>query len=113
MTRAVDCPSCSQRIGISDPPEVQENVMLRQQVEELQKEPKIQTFIPNYQCKNGTCGQIHESPRYTTRPKGKCNNCDQFSPTKEGTCSWCKEKDSIEEIDKDELKNLGIRLPNE
>jgi len=47
----------------------------------------------------------------TTRPKGKCSNCDQFSPTKEGKCSWCQEKDSIEEIDKDDLENLGIRLP--
>ena len=37
---------------------------------------------------------------------------DQFSLEKEGTCPWCKETDSIEEIDKEDLENLGIRLPN-
>ena len=37
---------------------------------------------------------------------------DQFNPRKEGKCSWCNEKDSIEEIDKDDLENLGIRLPS-
>ena len=111
MTRAVNCPGCNQQIGLADPPEAQENIELRQQIEQLQKEPKIQSFIPNYQCKDGTCGHLHENPRYTTRPKGKCSNCDQFSPRKEGKCSWCNEKDSIEEIDKDDLENLGIRLP--
>jgi len=112
MTRAVTCPGCQQQIGLADPPEAQENIVLRQELEESKKIPKMQTFIPNFQCKDGTCGQLHENPRYTTRPKGKCNNCDQFSPTKEGKCSWCQEKDSIEEIDKDDLENLGIRLPN-
>jgi len=112
MTRAVTCPGCSQQIGIADPPEVQENNHLKQEIEELKKIPKVQSFIPNYQCKDGTCGQIHENPHYMNRPKGKCNNCDQFSSTKEGKCSWCKEEDSIEEIDKDDLEDLGIRLPN-
>ena len=112
MTRAVTCPGCSQQIGITDPPEVQENNHLKQEMEELKKIPKLQSFIPNYKCKDGTCGQIHENPRYTNRPKGKCNNCDQFSSIKEGKCSWCKEEDSIDEIDKDDLENLGIRLPN-
>ncbi len=111
MTQAVNCPGCSKQITIDDSPQAQENIELRQQVEQLQKEPKMQAFVPSYQCKNGSCGQNHTNPRYTTRPKGKCRNCEQFSGNKEGECSWCKQNE-IEEIDKDELENLGIELPN-
>ena len=111
MTRAVTCPSCSQQIGLTDPPEIQENIELRQQIEELKKIPKMPSFIPKYQCKDGTCGQNHANPRYTNRPKGKCRNCDQFSANKEGRCSWC-DQNEIEEIDKDELEDLDIKLPN-
>ena len=113
MTQAVNCPSCSRRIEINDSPQTQENIQLRQQIEQLQKIPKMQSFIPNFQCKDGTCGQVHENPLYTTRPKGKCRDCDQFSPLKEGTCSWCLEKDSIEEVDKDEIVDRGIRMPGQ
>jgi len=112
LTQAVTCPGCNQQIAIDDSPQQNELNQVRAELEESKKYPKMQTFIPNYQCKDGTCGQLHENPRYTTRPKGKCSNCDQFSPRKEGKCSWCNEKDSIEEIDKDDLENLGIRLPN-
>ena len=112
MTRAVTCPGCNQQIGLADPPEVQENIALQQELKEV-KNRQIPSFIPNYQCEDGNCGQIHENSRYAHRPKGKCSNCDQFSSEKEGKCAWCKEKDSIEEIDKDELRDLGIRLPNE
>jgi len=112
MTQAVACPGCNQQIAIDDSPQQNELNQARVELEELKKIPKVQSFIPNYQCKDGTCGQVHENPHYTNRPKGKCTNCDQFSPIKEGKCSWCKEEDSIEEIDKDDLENLGIRLPN-
>ena len=112
MTQAVNCPACNQQIAIDDSPQQNELNQVRIELEELKKQPKMQTFIPNYQCKDGTCGQLHENPRYTTRPKGKCSNCDQFSPTKEGACPWCKEEDSLEDIDKDDLENLGIRLPD-
>jgi len=112
MTQAVNCPSCNQQIAIDDSPQQTQLNQLQAEAEQLKKEPKMPSFIPSYQCKNGTCGKNHANPRYTNRPKGKCSNCDQFSPTKEGTCSWCQEKDSIEEIDKDDLENLGIRLPD-
>lgn len=112
MTQAVNCPGCTKTIYLDDSPQVQENNVLRQQIEQLKKEPKMPSYIPTYQCKDGTCGQNHTNPRYTTRPKGKCRNCDQFSALKEGKCSWCKQ-DEIEEIDKDELTDLGIELPNQ
>ena len=112
MTRAVDCPNCNQKIGLAEPPEVQENIKLHQQVEELEKIPKMQSFVPSFQCKNGDCGQNHKNPRYTNTPKGQCNNCNQFSGSNHGTCPWCNQEDSIEEIDKEQLEDLGIRLPN-
>ena len=79
MTRAVDCPNCNQKIGIADPPEVQENIKLHQQIDELENVPKIQNHIPSYQCPDGDCGEIHQNKNYSKRVKGKCNNCEQFS----------------------------------
>jgi len=51
MTRAISCPGCKQQIGIAEPPEAQENILLHQQIEQLKKEPKTPSFIPSYQCK--------------------------------------------------------------
>lgn len=110
MTQAVDCPSCRQQIAIDDSPQQIQLNQLQIELEQLQKEPKMPSFIPSYQCKNGTCGQNHTNPRYANEPKGKCMNCDQFSANKEGTCSWCNQNE-IEEINKDELADLGIKLP--
>lgn len=112
MTQAIDCPSCKQQITIDDSPQQIELNQLLNEVKELKNVPKMQSFIPSFQCTEGNCREIHKNPRYSRRPKGKCRNCDQFSLEKEGTCPWCKETDSIEEIDKDELTDLGIRLPD-
>lgn len=112
MTQAIDCPHCNQQIAINDSPQQQALIQTQTELEQVKKEPKLSSFIPGYQCKNGTCGQVHDNPRYANIPKGKCNNCDQFSGNSSGVCSWCKEKDSIEAIDKDELNDLGIRSPN-
>jgi len=112
MTRAVDCPNCNQKIGLADPPEVQENNTLRQEIERLESIPKIPSFIPNFQCKDDTCRQSHQNSRYSRTPKGKCTNCDQFSSTSKGVCSWCESTD-FDEVSKDELRDLGIRLPDE
>ena len=112
MTQAVHCPSCKQQFTVDDSPITNQINQLQSEIEQLKKEPKMQSFIPKFQCKDGTCGQNHTNPRYTTRPKGKCRNCDQFSANKEGKCPWCNQ-DEIEEIDKDELTDLGIELPND
>ena len=111
MSRVFDCPNCKQRIGVADPPEIQENIALHQEIEELKTVTKMPSHIPNYQCKNGNCGQPHKNSRYDTAPKGKCRDCDQFNSTSEGICSWCK-SDDIDEVSEEELKDLNIRLPN-
>jgi len=105
MTRAVTCPGCKQQIGIADPPEVQENIMLRQQIED--KKNITQSFIPAYNCADGNCGQIHKNRNYRMRPKGKCSNCEQFARTDKGICPWCGH-DDIESIDDDDLDSLDI-----
>lgn len=110
MTQSVICPGCSKQIVLDDSPQAQENNVLRQQIEELKKIPKMQSFVPGSRCSNGDCDQVHPNPNYTKIPKGKCRNCDQFSSKKEGKCAWCKQ-DELEEIDKDELTDLGIELP--
>ena len=112
MTQALDCPGCNKRITIDDSIAENENIQLRSQVEQLKKDSlAIPRHMPSYQCPDGKCGIIHPNPKYEKRPKGKCSNCDQFSLEKEGTCPWCKERDSIEEVDKDDIEDLGIKLP--
>jgi hypothetical protein len=102
MTRAISCPGCKQQIGIADPPEIQENILLRQQIEEIQKEPRMPSHIPAFKCKNGNCGEIHANKNYTRNVKGKCRNCDQFSPDLNDNCPWCGQND-FDEMDDDEL----------
>ena len=110
MTQAVNCPGCHQQIAIDDSSQQIQLNQIQTELEQLQKEPKMPSFIPKYQCKNGTCGQNHTNPRYSNLPKGKCRNCDQFSARRDGKCSWC-DQDEIEQIDKDELEDLGVKLP--
>lgn len=111
MTQAINCPSCRQQIVIDDSPQQIELNQLWNEAEQLKKMPKMPSFIPKYQCRDGTCGQNHENPRYTKRPKGKCSNCDQFSAEKEGKCTWC-DQNEIEEISMEELEDLGIKSPS-
>lgn len=110
MTQAVTCPGCKQQIAIDDSPQQNELNQLRQQVEELKKIPKVQSFIPGYRCAGTDCNEIHPNPNYRFRPKSKCYNCDQYSNKKEGKCAWCN-KEELEEIDQDELKDKGIASP--
>jgi len=67
-------------------------------------------YLPKYKCKNGNCGTAHENPNYSQAVNGQCPNCKQFSPLSNGKCYWCN--DNVEELDKEELEDLGIPLPN-
>lgn len=70
----------------------------------------VSSHQPFYACPNGNCdkGGIHENPQQKTKIKGKCSNCDQYTPGKK--CLFCGSED-IDEIDFEELKDLGIPLP--
>ena len=72
----------------------------------------IEDFKPNYECPNGDCDiGVHKNTNYKKMVKGKCSNCDQFTKHNKGVCPWCKKNDTIEEIDQEELQDLGIVKP--
>lgn len=65
-------------------------------------------YLPSYNCSQGC---THQNKNYSKRVKSKCYNCDQFNKNETGKCSWCGSTD-LNPIDKDELTDLGIPLPN-
>jgi len=82
------------------------------EIEKIVEKTVIEDFKPNYECPNGNCDLgVHKNTNYKKKPKGKCTNCDQFTKHSKGTCPWCKKNDTIEEIDKEELEELGIEEP--
>jgi len=88
-----------------------QQVMPKEVIKEVTK-TVIEDFKPNYECPDGNCeAGVHKNKNYKKPVKGKCNNCDQFTRHGEGTCPWCKKNDTIEEIDKEELEELGIDTP--
>ena len=108
-----DCPHCKEKVAIDidklevKQPKTLEHASSESQVTQtIEKEPevkevikeveKIPSNIPNYQCKDGRCGNVHPNPDYHDRPTKKCENCGQFSTSE--TCIWCNGKD-FEDID--------------
>ena len=80
------------------------------EVKEVEKIIKVvPSWQPNYICKGPNCN-TKKNPDYAQRPKGKCSNCGQFTKEAFGTCIWCQGKE-IEELDSEELDNLGIPTP--
>ena len=73
----------------------------------ITKLPKIQ---PNYQCKDGRCGNLHPNQDYSIAPSAKCTNCGQFADNKTETCFWCKGTE-FEEFSKEDREELGIPEP--
>ena len=97
--------------------ETQTQVLIEKPVDKPKPEIKIETVIedfkPNYECPDGNCPDlVHPNKNYRRKPKGKCNNCDQFTKNKDGKCPWCKGTD-IEELDPEDLEELGISNPPE
>lgn len=85
-------------------PEIKEKI-----VEKITK--VVPSWQPNFICKGPNCN-TKKNPAYAQRPKGKCENCGQFTKEAFGTCIWCNSKD-ISELDNEELDNLGIPTPEE
>lgn len=78
-------------------------------VEKIKEVLKVPSYIPKYKCKN--CKENHKNKEYRQAPKFKCSNCGQFSPN-DDSCIWCDGND-FDEIDEDELQDLGIDSPEE
>ena len=69
----------------------------------------VPSWQPNYICKGPNCN-TKKNPAYSSRPRGICSNCGQFTKEAFGTCIWCQSKE-IEELDEDKLDNLGVATP--
>ena len=124
-----DCPNCKEKVSIDiDKLEIKTPKLLTNATAEAQTQiletPKpeiiekeviktvIEDFKPNYECPNGDCDiGVHKNTNYKKMVKGKCSNCDQFTKHNKGVCPWCKKNDTIEEIDVEELEELGIVKP--
>jgi len=125
-----DCPGCKQPLGINtdtmkikqttkqiEHPEATTGNQTTVQVEkpEPEKIEIIKTVAPSdqpfFKCKN--CNDSHENPNYSEKPNKKCKNCDSLNGDK--TCKNCgnHDPDNFEELDNDELKDLGIPDPKE
>ena len=123
------CPNCKKDHAVEfdidnldikkvEVPQVRVNSVQSAQVTEQIEKPvgkvkevlKIPSYIPKYKCKN--CDSNHKNKAYTNMPKARCANCGQFSPDGVGSCPWC-DNDEFEELDKDDLKELGIPEPEE
>lgn len=128
-----DCPHCKKNVAIDiDKLEIKQDAtqllanattagtqVLEQKPSIVEKIKEVlPEFMPAGRCKNGNCDVgIHKNPNYKKRPKGKCKNCGQFSAHKEGDCPWCidedKKRGEIEELEEEELDDLGIPRPPE
>jgi len=124
-----DCPNCKEKVSIDidklevkapktlDSPTTDGQTQLLEQKppEVIEKEVTktvIEDFKPGYECPDGNCEVgVHKNKNYSKRVKGKCTNCDQFTKHDKGKCPWCKH-DEIEPIEKEELEELGIEMPN-
>ena len=77
---------------------------------EIEKIVKVvPSWQPSFICKGPNCN-TKKNPAYTSRPRGVCANCGQFTKESFGTCIWCESKD-IEELDNEKLNDLGIPTP--
>ena len=127
MKLDLDCPHCQKEITIdADKMKVTngpKEAEAKQQAQILEKpEPeikevikevvKIPSTIPAYKCKDGNCGKMHPNPNYTKKIVGKCSNCGQFTGDLNSECPFCN-KNEYEEIEEDELNDLGIPEPKE
>ena len=125
-----DCPNCKEKVSIDidkleikAPKELQNASTETKQVlleKPKEKEPEIKTetviedFKPNYECPDEKCQVgLHKNENYSKKVKGKCTNCDQFTKYDKGQCPWCKKTDTIEEMDPEDLEDLGIENPPE
>jgi len=89
---------------------------IKKEPEKSESEIKIETVAPKdepfFECKNGNCGEgLHRNKNYSKAPNQKCKNCDSLNGSTK--CKNCGNKDpeEFEELEIDELKELGIPIP--
>lgn len=84
-------------------------------IKEVEKITKVSpSDEPFFSCANGNCSKgLHKNPNYSKAPNKKCKNCDSLNGNKK--CKNCgnSDEEEFEELDNNELENLGIPLPEE
>jgi len=124
MTQTVNCPGCSKQIWLDDSPQVQENAVLHQQINQLQtqmNQPKtiqhkeIIDIIPKgvnfMSCPGGDCGHTKlENPDKTTK-FFECPHCDTNTVPKYSkfcpTCGKNLEDEDLSESNVDISEDKG------
>lgn len=98
-------PQLNNGLNTASAPEIKE-------VEKIVEKKVVQApkDTPFYNCKG--CGGKHDNPNYQDAPKYKCPNCGTLNGQKNcRTCGTETEVDDWDELDDDELTELGIPLP--
>jgi len=126
-----DCPNCKEPVTIDidklevKSPKQLENAsadgqkqILEEKPKEPEKEIEIKTISPSdkpfFVCANGNCDiGVHRNENYSKRPNKKCKNCDSLNGEKKCTNCGNKDEDEFDDLDDEELKELGIPLPPE
>lgn len=132
LSGATTCPNCKKdhkveydldKLNDNIKPSEISNVQAsnQQTIQEIKPEIKevevIKTVAPSdapyFTCTGNNCNELHKNTNYTRKPNKKCKNCDKLNSAKQ--CTNCKNSDpeEFEELDDDELKDLGIPLPPE
>jgi len=126
-----DCPNCKEKVTIDidklqvTTPKTLENASaegVTQVLETKPVEPEIKEVIktispsdkPFFVCANGNCGEgVHRNENYSKKPNKKCKNCDSLNGEKKCTNCGNKDEDEFDDLNDEELKELGIPLPPE
>jgi len=91
-------------------------------LEQKPKEPEIKEVTktispsdkPFFICANGNCDEgVHRNENYSKKPNKKCKNCDSLNGEKKCTNCGNKNEDEFDDLDDEELKELGIPMPPE
>ncbi len=65
-------------------------------------------------CANGNCDiGVHRNENYSEKPNKKCKNCDSLNGEKKCTNCGNKDEEEFDELEDNELTELGIPMPPE
>jgi len=133
ITGDTECPGCKKthkatfdidKLTTPESPTL-ENVQVTGQATQQMEKPKepekiieTKTISPSdkpfFVCANGNCGEgVHRNDNYSKKPNKKCKNCNSLNGEKKCTNCGNKDTEEFDELEDDELTELGIPLPVE
>lgn len=129
----ITCPGCKKeftketdldKLDKADPVKTTNSTISgnQQVLEQKPVEPEIKEVIktispddkPFFVCANGNCGEgVHRNDNYSKKPNKRCTNCDSLNGDTKCTNCGNKDEEKFDELEDEELKDLGIPLPPE